>query len=122
MMIVWVDSLLSRWGRWRSKRGSAALGYGSVSPMVRDCATGCGWSAESDPGFTGRDVIDCDVAVNSLPLVLRVVVIHHYQRRGSLRDTAKECGVDRKTATQYIGQAHEKIAAHMDAKKYCDAA
>lgn len=109
MTISWVDSLLARWGRWSIKRESSALGYGSASPMFRDCATGGGWSGDSDPGFTPRDVIDCDAAVNILPLCLRVVVIEYYQRNESLRDVARACGISHPSASQYLHRAHVLI-------------
>lgn len=81
--------------------------------MFRDCPAGGGWSGPSDPGFTPRDVLDCDEAVNALPLVLRVVVISHYQRCGSLRGTAKDCGINHRTTSQYLGQAHGLIESSM---------
>lgn len=105
-MIEWVDALLCRWGRWSVRRESAALGYGSASPMFRDCTVGGGYSPEFDPGFTPRDLLDCDAAVTALPLVLRVVVIAHYQRSRSLRDTARNCGIKADTVKKYLGQAH----------------
>ena len=108
-MIDWIDRLLCRWGRWSVRRESSALGYGAVSPMFRDCATGGGWSPEYDTGFTPRDLIECEAAVNVLPLVLRVVVIAHYQRARSVRDTARACGIKPDTVTKYLGQAGEKM-------------
>lgn len=113
-MIEWIDRLLGRWGRWSVRRESSAIGYGSVSPMFRDCATGGGWSPEYDTGFTPRDLIECEAAVNALPLGLRVVVIAHYQRGRSVRDTAKACGFSAKAITQYLGQAHERIQQALD--------
>lgn len=113
-MIEWIDRLLSRWGRWSVRRESSALGYGSVSPMFRDCATGGGWSPEYDTGFTPRDLIECEAAVNGLPLVIRVVVIAHYQRGKGTRETAAACGVSCKTVTQYLGQAHEQMQRALD--------
>lgn len=113
-MIDWIDRLLYRWGRWSVRRESSALGYGSVSPMFRDCATSGGWSPECDAGFTPRDLLECESAVNALPLVLRVVVIAHYQRARNTRDTAQACGVSCKTVTQYLGQAHQAMMPALD--------
>lgn len=116
-MIEWIDRLLHRWGRWSVRRESSALGYGSISPMFRDCATGGGWSPESDAGFTPRDLIDCEAAVNALPLGLRIVVIAHYQRAGGVRETARTCGFSPKSVTQYLGQAHLLIKSALDMKE-----
>lgn len=115
-MIDWIDRLLARWGRWSVRHESSALGYGSCSPMFRDCATGGGWSPEYDAGFTPRDLIDCEAAVNALPLGLRVVVIAHYQRARSVRDTAQACGFSAKSVTQYLGQAHERLKTVLDTR------
>lgn len=47
-----------------------------------------------------------DRAINALPIVLRCVVVYHYQRQSSLRATAAACGISHKSATQYLNQAH----------------
>lgn len=86
----WLEMLLNRWGRWAVRRESSALGYGSVSPMFRDapCGDGCGCMA--DPGFTPRDILDCDAAIIRLPHHQRRVVVLHYKRGCGLRQTARE--------------------------------
>lgn len=84
--------------------------------MFRDVRPGRGWSRETVGGFTPADIISCDEAVKTLPLILRVVVIHHYQRCVSVQKTAEVCGVSRKTVSQYLNQAQEMVMTAMSAE------
>lgn len=114
-MISHIDVLLCRWGRWAIAQARREVGYPSVSPMFRDAKPGRGFGSEIPVGVcTGRADMDAiDRAVQSLPLVLRCVVMHHYQHQSSLRDTATACGISHKSATQYLNQAHGMLAGQL---------
>lgn len=109
-MIGAIDAMLCQWGRWAVAQARRDVGYPSVSPMFKDSARGGGYGSGVPVGVEFGDIPACDRAINRLPLVLRCVVIQHYQIQSSLRDTAKACGISHKSASQYLGQAHRSIA------------
>ena len=114
-MISWVDCLLCRWGRWAVKKELDGIGYVSQSKILKGwAARGDGYGSSSPMGFCADDVMACDRAISELPAVLRIVVVEHYQRQSSVRDTAKRCGISPKSVTQYISQAHGAIARHLE--------
>lgn len=89
---------------------SGGLGYPSVSPMFKDAGLRGSFGSGVPVGVEFGDVQACDRAVNRLPIVLRCVVIQHYQMQSSLRDTARVCGISHKSAKQYLGMAHRAIS------------
>lgn len=115
---TWLDMLLYRWGRYAVKRDSSALGYGSVSPMFRDAASGTGGGTPgSDPGFTPMDIIECNDAIGKLPRDPRRVVIIHYQRASSLRNTAKAADISYSRARELLSFAHGFLTIALDNRK-----
>lgn len=120
-MIAWVDSLLCRWGQWAIARATSGLGYPAVSPTFRDYRPPTGEVyTRFDPGFTESEIVACDIAINALPPVPRVVVVAHYQLGRGWTDTAKRVGISRQAAKAYVDEAQRKIAAHIDEKKSLD--
>lgn len=117
-MISWVDSLLCRWGRWAVRKEMQALGHASQSQIMRGWAgLGDGYGSGSPMGFSSEDIRACDRAVNALPVGLRAVVVEHYQRQGSIRQTALACGFAPKAVTQYLDRAHGLIAQSLEAER-----
>lgn len=112
ILIASIDVLLCHWGRWAFAQARREVGFSSVSPMFRDAAPGRGYGSEPPSGVTGNaaDMEAVDRAVVSLPVVLRCVVIQHYQRQSGLRATAAACGISHRSVRQYLNQAHRMIA------------
>lgn len=115
-MIGSIDAMLCQWGRWAISQARREVGYSPISPMFKDSARGGGYGTGVPVGVEFGDIPACERAVNRLPIVLRCVVVQHYQMGSSLRDTAKACGISHKSASQYLGMAHREIAESLDAE------
>lgn len=115
-MIGSIDAMLCQWGRWAVAQARREVGYSPICPMFKDSSRGGGYGSGVPVGVEFGDIPACDRAVNRLPVVLRCVVIQHYQIQSSLRDTAKACGISHKSASQYLGMAHKSIAECLDAE------
>lgn len=114
MMDAGIEVLLSMWGRWAIKRASGALGYPSVSPMFRDEPQGDSYGPGIPLGTCEADILAVDAAVGRLPDVLRLTVMHVYQRGGSMRSIAVRMGVHHLAVGKYLAAAHDKISVDIE--------
>lgn len=112
--LVWVDALLSRWGRWALRCESGALGFAS------SCCLGGGDLHTNEDGYHSaepRGLIDgdmeaVDAAVRKLPKGLRLVIVEVYQfsQGKSDRKIAENLGYSRQALQEYVLKAHRQIA------------
>lgn len=107
----WVDALLSRWGRWAIRCESGALGF-AASCILAGTGDGDAFDAAVPRGVLDEDMEAVDGAVRRLPKVLRLTVMQVYQlgQGRSERRNAEELGMSRQAFTQYLCDAHRKIA------------
>lgn len=118
--VVWVDVLLSRWGRWAIRRESGALGYASSCFMAGAVGGGDGYDSSVPRGVADGDMEAVDAAVMRLPIVQVgcLIVVYRLGVGRTDRENAERAGITRKMLTQYVNDAQRKIALDISQKEY----
>ncbi len=109
--IVWVDILLSKWGRHEISTENGGKGFPS-SCLLALSGDGDGYDSSVPKGVVDPDVLAVGEAVMQLQIV-QVACVFQYYVRGCGRpdsENAHTLGISYKTLTQYIHQAQRKIA------------
>lgn len=111
--LVWVESQLSKWGRWALKSGSGALGYATMSILashgIRDDDAGM---PDTPRDLVDNDIYIIDAAVSRLPEIQIIVVVRVYvlMHGKSDRKIANALCISRQALSSYLNAAHQRIA------------
>lgn len=116
-----IEVMLSIWGKWAIRSASKSLGYPTASAGFADYMAPRGETyAESrlPLGVSEPDILRIDGAINRLPLILRIVVIHIYVTRQSGRAIAAELGISVQSLGKYKEEAHRLLG--IDIENQCE--
>lgn len=111
-----VEILLSAWGKWAVSTESRALGFPTTSPMFRDMRPSRGYESAPPFGIGEHEHMRAvDAAVQTLPLLYRLVISELYVRGGSRREVAERIGCSHVGLGRYLAYAHEAVLAALSA-------
>jgi len=116
-----IEVMLSLWGKWAIKSATKGLGYPTSSAGFGDYQPPKGdvYDQGRAPGGVAEiDILRIDAAINRLPQVLKLVVIHVYQTRQSGRAIAAVLGISVQSLGKYKEEAHRRIA--IDTENQCE--
>ena len=109
--LAWVDNLLGRWGQWSIRCESGALGF--ASGCVLSGSSGGRYDSTIPLGVLDEEDLEAvDGSIRRLPSIHREVILQLYKFGNGWTDrrNANTLGISYKTLTQYVNQAHRKIA------------
>lgn len=106
-MIDYINVQLSVWGKAMVHRGSAGLGYPSVSPMFRDASHGGAYGSREPLGVSDSVYIDeTDRAVQRLCPDDQRLCVEFYQVGGTAVDIARRLGIARQRLYERVHAVH----------------
>jgi hypothetical protein len=116
--LVWVDVMLSQWGRRMLRGESGAIGFAS-SCLLAVSGCGDGYDSSIPKGVSDGYLDECDEAVMRLPVdpyASAVVAVYVVGAGQSDEINARRVGVSRRTLEKYIQTAQRMIALDIDNK------
>lgn len=114
-MIEYINVQLSIWGKWAVRRGSAGLGYPSISPMFKDAKHGGTYGSQLPPGVCVLEYVrETDLAVARLSAEDRVLCVEFYQRGGTAVAIASRMGIARQRLYERLDAVHRAVMAHLN--------
>jgi hypothetical protein len=116
-IILAINHLLCRWGRWAARQKDGGNGYPRMSPMFNNMPKGNAY--ESHCPELDQDLLDTDEAVRKLERKDRALCIEIYQIGGSGREIARRLQMChstyiRKTMRVELPRIHRELMLHLD--------
>lgn len=114
-MIEYINVQLSIWGKAMVRRGSAGLGYPSVSPMFRDASHGGAYGSREPLGVSDSVYVEeTDRAVQRLEAEDRALCVQFYQVGGTASEIAGRLGIARQRLYERLDRVHRLIMGFLN--------
>lgn len=112
-MILSVDILMCRWGRWCANGRCSGLGYPGSAAFTRDMSLFDSYGSRVPD--IDLDVLQVDQAVNRMAREYSQVCVEYYVRGGSKAAVARRLGLGKTKFYEMLDHAHAQVCRFLDA-------
>lgn len=119
-MIVYVNSLLSAWGRWANRGADGGTGWPSCSSMFKDLPEGHGAYGSKLPLGVGDQSSECEVTDRAVHRLkdqdgrLFALAVEFYKVGGTGADIAARLGIAKRTMYDRVDLLHQKVMGNIE--------
>lgn len=113
-MIVYINGLLSAWGRWCHRGEDGGTGWPGCSAMFKDAPVGRGYGSQPPLGV-GQSSSDCEVTDAAVQMLkdqdarLFDLAVQFYKVGGTGEEIAARLGVGKRTMYDRLQHLHVKV-------------
>lgn len=113
-MIVYVNGLLSAWGRWSNRDKDGGTGWPSTSAMFKDAPVGNHYGSKPPLGV-GQGAAECEVTDKAVHMLkdqdvrLFDLAVAFYKQGGTGQEIAARLGIGKRTMYDRLQHLHIKV-------------